>query len=455
VAPAHRTGYDPFIVRVQTQSPSQFSPRVVLALIAALTALRVAALALTPLNLHGDEAQYWNWSRTLDWGYYSKPPLIAWTIAATTSVFGNAEWAVRLAAPLAQGVAAAVLCVLGRRIYGDLAGAWAGLGWALMPGVQLSSIVISTDALVLPLWSIALLCLWRLVETRERAWAVGLGAAIGLGALAKYSMFYFLIGAALSCLMSARTRAALLGPSGAVAAAVIAILIAPNMAWNAAHGFATIAHTASNAAIGKHPFHPEGLFFFVVEQLGVAGPLHVAALTYLFADAWRRRAALTEADRFLFSFAAPAVAIISVQAILSRANANWAVAAYPAAIVWIAGRFAAPRSDRLLKASAALNAGLAVILFVGLLAPGLADAAGFGNALKRVRAWPETARVVAARARAQGPFTAIMVDNRLLYYDLAYYLRDQESGAPLRMWQLDAAPGNSAEMSAPDSWSRR
>ena len=48
----------------------------------ALTALRLAALFATPLELYPDEAQYWLWSRTLDWGYYSKPPMIAWLIWA-------------------------------------------------------------------------------------------------------------------------------------------------------------------------------------------------------------------------------------------------------------------------------------------------------------------------------------------------------------------------------------
>ncbi len=62
--------------------------RTVLVLAGALTALRLAALFLTPLELYPDEAQYWLWSRTLDWGYVSKPPMIAWLIAATTRIGG-------------------------------------------------------------------------------------------------------------------------------------------------------------------------------------------------------------------------------------------------------------------------------------------------------------------------------------------------------------------------------
>jgi 4-amino-4-deoxy-L-arabinose transferase-like glycosyltransferase len=60
-------------------------------LVAALTAARLVALFRTPLELYPDEAQYWLWSRTLDFGYYSKPPVIAWAIWATTAIGGGLE----------------------------------------------------------------------------------------------------------------------------------------------------------------------------------------------------------------------------------------------------------------------------------------------------------------------------------------------------------------------------
>jgi len=40
-----------------------------------LTWLRVEALRLNPVGLYFDEAQYWMWSQTFDWGYFTKPPL--------------------------------------------------------------------------------------------------------------------------------------------------------------------------------------------------------------------------------------------------------------------------------------------------------------------------------------------------------------------------------------------
>ncbi len=435
-----------------SRAPFGWGAHEVGAILLALTALRVAGLLLSPLDLHGDEAQYWAWSRTLDWGYFSKPPLVAWAIAATTGLFGNDEWAVRLAAPLAHGAAAWVLFLLARRIYGPAAGVWAALGWALMPGVWLSSAVIATDGLLLPLWSLALLCAWRFSETRDGRWAAALGAALGAGLMAKYAMLYFLAGLALWCWWSPPARRAFLSRAGLAAFAIAAAIIAPNLAWNAAHSFATLSHTAANANLGGDLFHPEDLGEFFLDQAGVAGPLQFGALLFLLVTAARGFKTLPAADRFCLAFALPALAFIAVQAFVSRAHGNWAASAYPAAVVWIAGRFAAGPGVRLLKANAALHALVGAAFFAAAIAPPVADAMGLARALKRSRAWDETAALIAARVEAGAAgeaYTAILVDNRLVFYSLQHAWRDAGPPAPLRMWVLNAAPGNQAEAAAP------
>ena len=54
----------------------------ILTVIVILTVLaRCLAIINSPLELSADEAQYWLWSNHLSWGYFSKPPLIAWLIS--------------------------------------------------------------------------------------------------------------------------------------------------------------------------------------------------------------------------------------------------------------------------------------------------------------------------------------------------------------------------------------
>src|SRR5947209_6452916 len=58
-------------------------------LILASAALHVAYLVRDcPLDLAPDEAHYWDWSRHLDWSYYSKGPLVALLIRGSCELFG-------------------------------------------------------------------------------------------------------------------------------------------------------------------------------------------------------------------------------------------------------------------------------------------------------------------------------------------------------------------------------
>lgn len=422
--------------------------------VAVLTLVRVAGLVLTPLGLHPDEAQYWAWAQTLDWGYFSKPPLVAWTIAGSTALFGDAPWAVRLAAPFAHAGAAFALYGLGRRLYGEEAGWWAGIGWLLMPGVWLSSALITTDALLLPLWSAALYAAWRWSQAPGYGWAVATGALVGVGALAKYAMLYFPAGAALAAVLIPSFRRTVLSPQGAAAAAAGAAVLAPNLLWNAANDFNTVSHTAANADWRGDLLNFDQLGAFLADQFAVAGALAVFMVLALAALVRGVRPFDARA-RFLVAFIVPPLATIIVQALISRAHGNWAAAAYPAAVVLIAGAFAGRPALRW------ANAGHA-FLFAIFLALATAPAAamrmpllgrGIENGLKRMTAWEETADLVAARvreaARAGTPFTAVLVDHRHTYNEFRYHWRDDPDLPPLRMYVLREAAGNQAESAAP------
>lgn len=414
-----------------------------------LTAIRVAGLLATPLDLHPDEAQYWVWSRTLDWGYFSKPPLVAWTIRATTAVFGDAPWAVRLAAPLLHLGAAGALFALARRLYGPGAGWWAGVGWLLIPGVWLSASLITTDALLLPAWACALYVAWRWIETRSWAWAAGTGALIGVGMLAKYAMLFFPAGLALAALVSADVRRAVLAPQTLAAIAVAAAVVAPNLWWNATHNFETLSHTAANADWKGDLFNLDQLAAFVGDQFAVAGVMAGALIVSLVAVA-RHRGAFDGRARFLVAMLAPPLVFMIVQALISRAHGNWAATAYPAAIVFIAGQLA---GSRLLRWGTGAHAALYALFLALALNPGAAYRAplvgrAIENGLKRMNAWDRTAAAVAAEAQ-QGRYTAVLVDHRHMYCELAYHWRDRRDLPPLRMYVLRDAAGNQAEAAAP------
>ena len=416
--------------------------------IAGLTLIRLTGLIASPLNLHGDEAQYWAWSRDFDFGYFSKPPMIAWLIGSTTAVFGSAEWAVRLSSPLLHGLTGLVLYFAGRKLGGPRTGLFAAMIYLLMPGVFLSSGIISTDVPLLLCWSIGLLAVLQMREAASWRWAIVLGAAIGAGMLSKYAMLFFIPPLVLGALIETPTRKAMLSRYGLAVLIIAAVVISPNIWWNVQNEFATVAHTAENTNMrGGIPFHPLKLVEFWGSQLGVFGPLTFVLLIAALVTVLRKRADKTAL--VLAMFVLVPLLVISVQALLSRANANWAVSAYPAGALLLALIMS---KSKWLKGGLWVNAGLGAVLSLAALSPAFADWAGMANSFKRVRAWPQTIDHIAKLA-AKGDdgqaYTAIATDNRIYYYGMLYYDLAGKSVLPLKVCVRGDHPNNHAELTSP------
>ncbi len=414
-----------------------------------VTLIRVIALFFFEADLGPDEAQYWSWSKSLDFGYFSKPPLIAWIIWATTVFFGDHEWAVRLAAPFCHFGASIFVYALGRRLDGETAGLWAGLGWLALPGAVLSAALMTTDAPLLFFWSAALYFFFRILAARESddgaiGWSLGLGAAIGLGLLAKYAMIYFLLGLVLAFVFAPETRARFWFRDGAIAFAVAALLIAPNLAWNASHDFETLSHTARNADWRRAKFQIGELLEFLGAQFGVFGPAPMALLIWGLATLKKRLAdagAARAYDIALLAFALPPIIIVSAQAFIARAHGNWAATAYPAALV-LATAWAL-RAGRIgvLKWSASAHFVAAAVFLIAFSNFALIDAMGLARAINPVRGWGIQGEAV---RRAAAGYDAILVEHRKLMASLLYYGR---GGPPIVAWNSNRRIDNHFEAS--------
>lgn len=296
-----------------------------------VVAARLAGLTFSQAEFYVDEAQYWFWAQSPAWGYFSKPPLIAWITAGAAGLCGDGEACLRAPSTLAWGMTALIVFAIGRTLYDLRTAVFAGLSALLAPGAAFSSRILSTDAPLLTLWSAALLALVRLRAGGGWGWAVLLGLATGFGMLAKYAMLYALAGAALAALVDRPTRLALLSWKGAAAGAIAAAITAPNVIWNLANGLATARHTVGNAANdGLTPGLAEPLEFLAA-QFGLAGPVLFTGWLLAVAAATRGRSG--PADRVLLAFSLPILLVVTVLAGLSEANANWAATALVAAFV--------------------------------------------------------------------------------------------------------------------------
>lgn len=409
--------------------------RITIALIVALTLWRVAVLFGAPFDLSFDEAQYWGWAQDPSFGYFSKPPLIAWVIWLTTAIGGDAEPWVRLGATLAHAATALVLFLVGRALFDARTGMWTAVVYATLPAVSVSSLLISTDPFLLLFWSLALHAYIRALNASGVKWWALLGLWIGLGLLSKYAMVFFVVSMVLHLAWSARDRAWLRRAGPWLATLIGVVVYLPNLWWNRTHGFASYVHTGANANLKSDLFNPGELVEFLGSQFGVFGPLLFAALLVVVLIRLRP-AARDPRLRLLLAFTLPVLGAITVQAFLSRANANWAATAYAAGTVlvvaWLRGHGCALGGRSLgdgawryvLHVSVALHlvaAGLAYNLDGIARLAGVELTAGT-DPLKDMRGGAALGEQVRA-LKAQHPDLTLLFDDRKLMASMLYYAR--------------------------------
>lgn len=416
------------------------------AALALLLAWRIGALYFAQTELFFDEAQYWFWSRELASGYYSKPPLIAWIIRAATEVCGAGEFCVRLASPILHTGTAIIVFLLARELYGRAAAFWSALTFATLPGVAFSSGVISTDVPLLFFWAAALLAFVKFTHSRPPAswaWALLLGLCLGFGLLAKYAMLYFLLCAAIYCVIEAGARRLLLRPPMLAAAALAALIIFPNIIWNMQNSFATISHTADNANWSRSLFNPGKALEFLGGQFAVFGPILFGAFLWL---SWRGlKGRLGAPERLLLSFSIPLLLLVTAQAFLSRAHANWAAPAYIAASILTPAMLLKMQWARLLRASVVLHLTVTAMLGIGSAFAGKFSLPGGLDPYERVLGWKLIAEAAGEKARAAG-CKAIATGKRALTAELFYYLR---GALPVVAWRGEGGANDHFKLKRP------
>jgi undecaprenyl-diphosphatase len=403
------------------------------AVLAVLTAFRLAFLAWGDLDLSPDEAHYWEWSRRLDLSYYSKGPAVAYLIAGLTAVFGESAFAIRLGAVGLSILGAWALYRLGRELFGrPEPGALAVVGLQLTPLVWAGSLLMTIDAPFIVAWTLAMWALHRaLARGGAGAWLLA-GLAVGVGALAKYTMLFAVPGVLLYLWLAPERRRALRPVGPALAALTALAALAPVLIWNVRTGWVSARHVASQGR--GRGVTLEHLAEVLGSQLLVLTPIVAALLAWglwvgLREGFVRRR----EPYRFLLAFAAPILGFYLVVALQGKVQANWPAAAYPALALATAGllleRRTTPAAARGLVQSRLLIGAAVVAL----------GASAFGHVIDRLdlpqqldptvrlRGWAELGRVAGtAIERMPDPRRTFLVSNRYqVASELAFYTPGQ------------------------------
>ena len=156
-----------------------------------ITIFRISWLYASSLPLYGDEAQYWVWAQDLNFGYYSKPPVIAWLIWFSTALFGDSEASIRITSPIIHLITSYFVYLTTLRFFKTNTAFWCTFAYITLPAVFLSSVLASTDAAFMMFWAISLHFYIRANDHNKLQDWILLGVFSGLGLLTKYTMGVF------------------------------------------------------------------------------------------------------------------------------------------------------------------------------------------------------------------------------------------------------------------------
>ena len=284
--------------------------------------IKVFSISLTNFDLFGDEAQYWAWSKNLDFGYFSKPPLLPWFIHVYCLVFGDSFFALKM-------ISISIYCLTSFLIYlismqlnkNKELSTYAAIAFFLMPGVTVSSFLLSTDVLLILFWSLALLQLLKIKKNPNFYRFVLLGIFVGLAFLTKYAGIYFFICLFFYILVDKKIRTTLLKNklSALFFIFTFILVIFPNVIWNIQNNWITFQHTADNASLDRTAVNIRGGAEFVFSQIIMIGPILFLCLIFII-----KKIKIDENSIFLLSFSLPVFFIVLIEALIVRANANWA-----------------------------------------------------------------------------------------------------------------------------------
>jgi len=403
-----------------------------------LALFRVCYALLVPFDLVHDEAYYWDWSRQLDWGYYSKPPMVAWLIALSTSLGGSSELFVRLPAVFLGTGVLVWMYLLTAHFYGQKPGFCAVCVAAATPGNAAMSLLMTIDAPFLFCWGAALFAFWRMFEpgSRRRLWLMAGVAAVGLGLLSKQMMIVFPVLGGVYLLSGHEDRKELLRSTYWLWFSASCLFLVPVLWWNHRNGWVTIQHTLGH-------FGGEGLSVwrrlihcgeFLGGQLGVVSPVTFFVLVAVLWAAVKTLPRLERKERFLFTFSGLPLIAFLVLSLIQEVEPNWPAAFYLAAIVLAVG--VAVKMIDLPVRPEVRESSIVLAVAVGAAFVAVTYLVPFGFGLEgsnldfgvRLRGWRQLGEAVGARIAAlpKPDQTFVMTaEGRALASELAFYLPNQ------------------------------
>ncbi len=373
---------------------------------------------ISDIPLHFDEAQYWGWSKNLEWGYYSKPPMLAWLIRLNNYYCGETEFCIRLSTPILYFISS-IFVFLSVKILtkSNLSSGFGATVFNLMPGITFSTFISNTDVPLIFFSSLFSFIFLKIYTSKSTSYFnyIFLGIVFGLGFLSKYAMTYLLFSIFIISLLFTGIKEKFLNKKSLIFFLTFLLIIIPHLFWNYNNGFVTFNHTAENTNFKHINLNFKEPFLFLFSQFIVFGIYPF----YLILRLTVKLKSLDEQNIVLLIFFLTPILLISILSLFSRANANWAAVSFPFGCILLSNIFYS--KGFLKKRSLSIISQISLSLLIIIL---IFYGKNFGfDPFTKIRHGKELAKYVSLELKAIEN-VAFMADDREDFALMLYYVKD-------------------------------
>ena len=308
-----------------------------------LFAIRTSYLFISGLDLIGDEAYYWDWSRQLDWCYYSKPPMVAWLIRLFTELGGNTAAIVRLPSVVLGTIFLAYFYATTKAIYNAQAAAIALLIILATPANLIANFIMTIDPPLYCFWMMSIYYLQRALFNGDLLSWLWAGLATGAALLSKQGALLIplmLIG----YLLTDKHRYSLFKREFLIYLLPIILCMIPIILWNQNHDWVMYGHSKGHFVTKESIslFKRIGQTFTVLlYQLLLLTPVIAVLLIIISFKLTIKLMQLSDQEQFLVWMGPVLVLGFLALNCLQKTQGNWPMPFYFTAIILLSGQWQA------------------------------------------------------------------------------------------------------------------
>jgi len=291
------------------------------------------------IELAPDEAYYWTWAKQLQWGYYDHPPMVGFLIWLFTMIGGQGEFGVRWGWVLIGSLTAFFIYRLGTEMFKSPR---AGFYSALLLNISLlgstGAIIATPDGPQGLFWALGIYFIFKAMATQKGDWWYGVGLALGLGLISKYTMILLVPCVFLFLLSTAEERKWLRRREPYLALLLALLLFFPVIFWNAQHDWISFRMQLYHGLEIKEIAGLTTFGYFWAGQAGVVTPLLFLALIWVMIRCGIK-GFLRQNSSFLLLFwtSVPVLSFFAYTSLRAKVEANWPALAYFTAVIALVG----------------------------------------------------------------------------------------------------------------------